>query len=133
MILNEKIQDDICYVCTFLEYVARETNNYVSDIVHELSDQEISRQLKFAHINHCLTFEHAANIFFKRCPIDIGDCQYDDSRPSILDIGDIYTILITRYLALHKDASIEKALRVVLDSDFSDSLSDFSFQKKSMK
>ncbi|MBQ7501855.1 hypothetical protein IJT93_03950 [bacterium] len=127
MILDEEAEDDVCYVCTFLGYVAAQTNNYVSDIVHQLSEQEIARQLKFAHINHCLTFEHAASIFLRRNPIEFGNRRYNDSQqPTFLDMGEIYTVLVTRYLARYKDASVEKAIRVILQSDLSNCLNDFS-------
>lgn len=127
MILDDEAKDDVCYVCSFLGYAAIQTNNYVSDIVRGLSDQEIARQLKFAHISHGLTFEHAADIFLRRHPIEFGNRQYNGSQPDFLDMGEIYTVLIISYLARYKDASVEKAIRAILQSDLSNYLNEFSF------
>ena len=40
--------DDLFYVCSMIEFVARETHNKTKDIVAKLSDKELAHQLKAA-------------------------------------------------------------------------------------
>ena len=49
--------DDLFYVCSMIEFVARKTHNQPKDIVAKLSDKELAHQLKAAGVNHCLSFE----------------------------------------------------------------------------
>ena len=44
-------KDDLFYVCTMIEYVARATHNRSRDIVSKLSDDELEHQLKVAAMN----------------------------------------------------------------------------------
>ena len=52
--------DDLFYVCSMIEFVARETHNKTKDIVAKLSDKELAHQLKAAgvtivfHLNRCV-------------------------------------------------------------------------------
>ena len=49
--------DDLFYVCSMIEFVARETHNKVKDIVGKMTDEDLLHQLKAASVNHCLSYE----------------------------------------------------------------------------
>lgn len=57
--MNDKEKDDVFYVCTLLEYIARETYNHRSDIIKFFDRENLARQLRLAEVNHCLTLEQA--------------------------------------------------------------------------
>lgn len=59
--MDEKRKDDIYYVCTMIEYVARITKNHRKDVVCKLSKKSIEHQLRVAEVNHCLSFEQVAD------------------------------------------------------------------------
>lgn len=48
-------KDDLFYVCSMIEYVARQTHNKCKDIVAKLSDKALEHQLK-AGISKSLSF-----------------------------------------------------------------------------
>ena len=53
-------KDDLFYVCSMIEFVARKTHNRDKDIVSKLSDNALKHQLKAASVNHCLSFEQVS-------------------------------------------------------------------------
>ena len=54
-------KDDLFYVCSMIEFVARETHNKCKDVVSKLSDKALKHQLKAAGVNHCLSFEQVCD------------------------------------------------------------------------
>lgn len=50
-------ENDLFYVCSMIEFVARKTCNKRKDIVAKMSDKALGYQLKVAGVNHCLSFE----------------------------------------------------------------------------
>ena len=49
-------KDDLFYVCSMIEFVARETHNKVKDVVGKMTDEDLVHQLRTAGVNHCLSF-----------------------------------------------------------------------------
>ena len=47
-------KDDLFYVCSMIEFVARETHNKVKDVVGKMTDEDLVHQLRTAGVNHCL-------------------------------------------------------------------------------
>lgn len=43
-------KDDLFFVCSMIEYVARKTHNRTKDIVGKLSDKSLLHQLKVASV-----------------------------------------------------------------------------------
>ena len=62
--------DDLFYVCSMIEFVARETHNKTKDIVAKLSDKELAHQLKAAGVNHCLSFEQVCDEWIEEYGIE---------------------------------------------------------------
>lgn len=48
-------KDDLFYVCSMIEFVARETHNKVKDVVGKMTDEDLVHQLRTAGVNHCLS------------------------------------------------------------------------------
>lgn len=48
-------QNDLFYVCSLIEYIARKTNNKRKVIVDVIGTDGISKQLYDAEVNYCLS------------------------------------------------------------------------------
>ena len=55
--MTEKQENDVFYVCSLIEYIARKTKNHRQDVIACFSKADIERQLRLAEVNHCLSFE----------------------------------------------------------------------------
>ena len=58
--MTEKQMNDIFYVCSLIEYIARKTKNHRQDVIRCFSKKDIERQIYDAEVNHCLSFEQVS-------------------------------------------------------------------------
>lgn len=125
--MDNKQKDDIYYVCTMIEFVARETNNHRGDIISKISKKSIEHQLKVAEVNHCLSFEQVADEWIEQYAITEGTfntietCRY--TIPSVTSIGRVYQQLV---LATMKENEAAQAIIDVFSSFISDEISNFN-------
>lgn len=96
--MTEKERNDYFYVCSLIEYIARQTKNKRGVIVRTLGKEGIEKQLYDAEVNHCLSFEQVSDELIEQYKIPEGDfdtitnCKY--TIPSFMDIGKLYSIMI---------------------------------------
>ena len=96
---ESKESNDIFYVCSFIEYLARVTKNKRKDTVNILGEQNIKKLYDFADVYHCQSMEETTEEFLEKCNIVQGDfdnisaCRY--SVPDYWDIGRVYNNLIS--------------------------------------
>lgn len=125
--MDDKRKDDIFYVCTLIEYVSRETRNHRKDIISYFDKDDLSRQLRLAEVNHCLTFPQVAEELIEEYNISNGDfdtvAEWKYTVPSITSIGRVYQMLV---LEVCKDDDVEQAIIDVFSSFISDEISDFN-------
>lgn len=125
--MDEKRKDDIYFVCTMIEYVARATNNRRKDVVACLSRKNIEHQLKVAEVNHCLSFEQVSDEWIEQYGISKGSfdtistCKY--TIPSVTSIGRVYQQLVLSSTTENEEA---QAIIDVFSSFISDEISDFN-------
>lgn len=125
--MSNKEKDNVFYVCTLIEYIARVTSNRRSDIIKFFDKKSLKRQLKLAEVNHCLTFEEVAGELIEEYNIPDGEfntikeCRY--TVPSVTSIGRVYQQLV---LSICKKDEIEEAIMDVFSSFISDEISDFN-------
>lgn len=125
--MENKVKDDIFYVCTLIEYIARATRNHRKDVVDYFNEDDLARQLRLAEVNHCLSFEQVSDEIIEEYDIKDGDydtvseCKYE--VPSVTSIGRVYQMLV---LAVIKGNLIEKTIKDVFSSFISDEISDFN-------
>ncbi|MBR5336540.1 MAG: hypothetical protein IK152_00960 [Lachnospiraceae bacterium] len=125
--MDKKDYNDLIYVCSLIEYIARETKNHRGDIVESLGVEGIERQLKDAEVNHCLSFEQVSFEIIEQYGIKNGDydtissCRY--SVPAYVDIGKLYAIVIKD---VSKGKDIAKTVKKVFSSFVSDAISGFN-------
>lgn len=119
-------EDDVFYVCTMIEYVARTTHNRVRDIVNAMTDDNLKHQLKIAEVNHCLSFEQVCDEWIEDYKIkdgtfdNVAACKY--TVPSVNAIGRVYQRLI--FDVMKED--LISTIRKVYNSFISDEISDFN-------
>ena len=119
-------ENDVFYVCTMIEYVARTTHNRVRDIVNAMTDDNLKHQLKTAEVNHCLSFEQVCDEWFEDYKIkdgtfdNVAACKY--TVPSVTAIGRVYQRLI--FDVMKED--LISTIRKVYNSFISDEISDFN-------
>lgn len=59
--MTEQEKNDLFYVCSLIEYIARQTKNKRGAIVEALGESGVRKQLYDAQINHCLSFEQVSD------------------------------------------------------------------------
>lgn len=124
--MDRKQENDILYVCSMIEYVARKTKNHRSDIVLALGKKEIERQLRVAEVNHSLSFEQISDEWIEDYKIEmgnfdtIGNCKYQ--VPSETAIGSVYQGLVLQFA---KDDITQQIINV-FTSFMSDEISNFN-------
>lgn len=93
----EKNNDNLFFICSLIEYIARQTTNRRSDIVRALGS-DIKRIYHYADVFHCEPIAKVADDFENRNAIQKGtydnlsQCKYE--IPDYWDIGEVFARLI---------------------------------------
>ena len=124
--MTENERNDLFYVCSLIEYTARQTKNKRKVIVQALGEDGVSKQLYDAPVNHCLSFEQVSDELIEHYGISQGDfdtitdCEY--TVPSFTAIGSLYSTLIEDCAEQGKEI---KELINIFSSFISDEISNF--------
>ena len=124
--MTERDEDNLFYFCILIEYIARKTKNTRRDVIAYFSKPMISRQLRLAEVNHCLSFEEVSDELIEEFSIktgefdSVGECKY--TVPTESAIGRVYQRLI---LSAQK-SNLEEAIVDVFSSFISDEISNFN-------
>lgn len=124
--MTEKEKNDYFYVCSLIEYTARQTKNKRRVIVEALGKTGIEKQLYDAEVNRCLSFEQVSDELIAQYKIADGDfdtitdCKY--TVPGFMDIGKLYGIMIEDCAESGKEVD---ELMKLFSSFISDEISDF--------
>lgn len=125
--MTEKQKNDIFYVCSLIEYIARQTKNHRQDVIRYFSKKDIEHQLYAAEVNHCLSFEQVSEELIEQFNISDGnfdtvaECRYE--VPSATSIGMLYQGLV---LSTMKNGDAAQAIIDVFSSFITDEISDFN-------
>lgn len=124
--MTEKEKNDYFYVCSLIEYIARETKNKRGVITEKLGKKGIKKLLYDAEVNHCLSFEQVSDEIIEQYHIGQGEfdtitnCKY--TIPGFMDIGKLYSIMIEDCAEEGKEIP---ELMNIFRSFISDKISDF--------
>lgn len=124
--MTERERNDYFYVCSLIEYTARQTKNKRGVITEALGCEGITKQLHDAGVNHCLSFEQVSDEMIEKYGIAEGSfdtitgCKY--TIPSFQDIGKLYSIMIEDCAKPGKE--VEELMKI-FSSFISDKISDF--------
>ena len=125
--MTEKQKNDVLYVCSLIETIARKTKNHRQDVIRYCTKGDIERQLRLAELKHCLSFEQVSDELIEDFNIPDGDfdtaaeCRY--TVPSATSIGMLYQGLV---LSTMKDEDAAQAILDVFSSFITDEISDFN-------
>lgn len=125
--MTEKQKNDVLYVCSLIETIARKTKNHRQDVIRHFTKAGIEQQLRLAEVNHCLSFEQVSDELIEDLNIPDGDfdtaaeCRY--TVPSATSIGMLYQGLV---LSTMKDEDAAQAILDVFSSFITDEISDFN-------
>lgn len=124
--MTDKEKNDFFYVCSLIEFIARQTKNKRGTIVMALGKEGIEKQLYDAEVNHCLSFEQVCDEVVEQYHIADGDfdtitgCKY--TIPSYMDIGKLYSIMVEDCAESGKE--VEELIKI-FTSFISDRISNF--------
>lgn len=91
-------ENDLFFVCSFIEYIARKTKNTKKYIIETLGKQCIEKIYKLAEVYHSENIDKVSDEIIEKFNIKFGnydivsDCKY--RVPSIWELGRIYQRLI---------------------------------------
>ncbi len=125
--MDNRKKDNIFYVCTLIEFIARKTKNHRKDVVDKFTKEVIEHQLDVADLNHCLSFEQVSDELIEEYGISNGSfdtistCKYN--VPSVTAIGRVYQRLVLSVVGLDNAA---QGILNVFSSFISDEISDFN-------
>ncbi|MCR5126413.1 MAG: hypothetical protein K6B43_14645 [Treponema sp.] len=124
--MTEKQEDNLFYFCILIEFISRKTKNTRRDVISYFSKPMITRQLRLAEVNHCLSFEQVSDELIEELTIKTGnfdsvaECKY--TVPTESSIGRVYQRLI---LSAFSD-DLEQTIIDVFSSFISDEISNFN-------
>ncbi len=116
---EEKNVNDLFFVCSLIDYIARKTHNERNTIVNHLGNERIKKIYKLADIYHSYNLEQVSDEFIEQAEIKFGTynniegCQF--AIPTHWDIGKVYKRLIIG-VSNHKNIDVIKALIEVYES-----------------
>ena len=91
-------ENDLFFVCSLIEHIARKTMNTKKYVVKKLGKENIKQMYDLAEVYHSENIEKVSDEFIQKSRIETGDydiiskCEY--RVPSIWELGRIYQRLI---------------------------------------
>lgn len=91
-------ENDLFFVCSFIEYIARKTNNKKSYIVKKIGKELLQKIYNLAEVYHSENIEKVSDEIIEQSKIEQGNydiissCKYN--IPTYWDIGKVYKRLI---------------------------------------
>jgi hypothetical protein len=122
-----KLDNDVFFVCSLIEYIGRATKNRRSDVVSVLGRDTLARYLELADVYHCEPIENTASDLIEKYSIASGcfDNTVGISNvPTVFDIAKVYKRLIISVAENNGTMPVD-ALTDVYDSWISDKISDY--------
>lgn len=109
-------ENNLFFVCSLIEYIARKTKNTKKLVVEKLGKENINKIYKLAEVYHCENIDKVSDEFIKKANIKIGEydiiskCKYD--VPTYWDLGKVYKRLIVM-VNNNEDEYIETLMEVM--------------------
>lgn len=126
---EDKKANDLFFLCSLIEYIARKTKNKRIIVVKGLGKEKIEKIYDLADIYHSYNIDLVTEDFIEEAKIPTGnfenvkECSY--SIPSHWDIGKVYKRLIMG-VAATKEIEVIDALFKVYDSFVSNLIDDYN-------
>lgn len=126
---EEKIDNDIFFVCGLIDYIARKTKNKRKVVVNALGTEKLLHIYNLADVYHSENIDKISDEFIEDYNIKSGDfdnvkdCKYN--VPTHWDIGKVYKRLICELCKNNKREPID-ILSEVYNSWISDKIDNYN-------
>ena len=126
---EDKAQNDLFFVCSLIEYIARKTKNHRNVVVNAIGRERMERLYELADVYHSENIDKVSDELIARSAIEEGRfdnvaaCRY--TVPTFWDIGKVYKRLIAEVAARQQKPPIA-ALVEVYNSWLSRKIEDFN-------
>ena len=110
-------ENDLFFVCSLIEYIARKTNNTKKYIVEKLGKEKIQKIYDLAEVYHSENIEKVSDELIQEAKIENGNydiiskCEYN--VPTHWDIGKVYKRLIAMICNYEEEKYIDTAIEVL--------------------
>jgi len=110
-------ENDLFFVCSLIEYIARKTNNTKKYIVEKLGKKKIQKLYDLAEVYHSENIEKVSDELIQEAKIENGNydiiskCEYN--VPTHWDIGKVYKRLIAMICNYEEEKYIDTAIEVL--------------------
>lgn len=110
-------ENDLFFVCSLIEYIARKTNNTKKYIVKKLGKEKIQKIYDLAEVYHSENIEKVSDELIQEAKIENGNydiiskCEYN--VPTHWDIGKVYKRLIVMLCNYEEEKYIDTAIEVL--------------------
>ncbi len=126
---EDKKSNDLFFLCSLIDYIARKTKNHRRDVVNALGKKRLAKIYELADVYHSDNIDEVSEDFIEQSGLQEGDfdnvalAQY--SIPSHWDIGKVYKRLILG-AAREQNTDIITTLINVYNSFISEKLDDYN-------
>ena len=126
---EDKKENDLFYLCSLIEFIARKTRNNPKRIVEKLGKKWLERIYDLADVYHSDLIEDVSDDLILSCKIEPGhfdnvsSCMY--SVPSCWDIGKVYKRLILS-IAAQDHIDVLSALSQFFSSEMVDAIENYN-------
>lgn len=124
-----KEDNDLFYVCSLIEFIARQTKNHRKDVVNIIGYERLFKHYEFADVYHCDNIRKVADDLIEISALEngifdnVGDCNY--MLPSYWDIGRVYQRVI-KGVVHEKNIDIIEGLIEVYNGKVSTLIDDYN-------
>lgn len=114
MVGESKEENDLFFVCSLIEYIARKTKNAKKTVIDKLGEKNLKKMYELAEVYHSENIEKVSDEFINEAKIEIGDydnvskCKY--RVPTYWEIGKVYKRLI-----IMVDNNIENYVKTMME------------------
>jgi len=126
---EDKKSNDLFYVCSLIDYIARKTKNHRKDVVNALGSENIQKLYDLADVYHSDNIDKVSDEFIMKAGLtagdfdNVGDCNY--RIPTHWDIGKVYKRLILGIMR-EKNVDLIDALFSAYNSFVSEKIDDYN-------
>lgn len=126
---EDKKQNDLFFVCSLIDYIARQTKNERKTVVNALGKEELEHLYDLADVYHSENIDKITHELINKHHIlkgafdNVADCRY--RVPTHWDIGKVYHRLITDIYKVESKPIIDILIEVY-NSWISDSIDDYN-------
>ena len=108
-------ENDLFFVCSFIEYIARTTHNTKEYIVKKIGKEKINKIYHLAEVYHCENIDKITDEIIAESNIQNGNyyLKIHNDKPTFWEIGKVYQRLILMLCDYNKNNFIDTLYEVL--------------------